>query len=59
MKKKSCFFIVNGRLNGLTPAGERIYEYALKITEQHEEMQEVVRLESLKQKGTIRIGLPL
>ena len=31
----------------------------LKLRFQHEEMQEVVRLESLKQKGTIRIGLPL
>lgn len=48
----------NGRLHSLTSAGERIYQYALKIMEQHEEMQEVVRLESLKQKGTIRIGLP-
>lgn len=57
-KEILLFYRKNGRLNGLTPAGERIYEYALKITEQHEEMQEVVRLESLKQKGTIRIGLP-
>lgn len=48
----------NGRLHSLTPAGERIYQFALTITEQHEEMEEVVRLESLKQKGTIRIGLP-
>ncbi len=48
----------NGRLHSLTSAGERLYQFALTITEQHEEMQEVVRLESLKQKGTIRIGLP-
>lgn len=48
----------NGRLHSLTPAGERIYQFALTITEQYEEMEEVVRLESLKQKGTIRIGLP-
>ena len=30
----------------------------MQITELHEDMEEVVRLESLKQKGTIRIGLP-
>lgn len=48
----------NGRLHSLTPAGERIYQFALSITQQHEEMEEVVRLESLKQKGSIRIGIP-
>lgn len=48
----------NGRLHSLTRAGELIYQYALRITEQHEEMQEVIRIEGLKQRGTIRIGLP-
>ena len=48
----------NGRLHSLTSAGERIYQFALSITKQYEEMEEAVRLESLKQKGTIRIGLP-
>ncbi len=48
----------NGRLQSLTSAGKRLYQYALSITELYEEMEEVVRLESLKQKGTIRIGLP-
>lgn len=47
-----------GRLNSLTRAGEMIYQYALQIVKQHEEMQEMVRVEGLKQKGTIRIGLP-
>lgn len=48
----------NGRLHSLTSAGERLYQFALSITELYEEMEEVVRLEALKQKGTIRIGLP-
>lgn len=48
----------NGRLFSLTRAGEKIYKYALKIISQYEEMEEMVRIESLKQKGTIRIGLP-
>lgn len=47
-----------GRLHSLTRAGEVIYQYALQIVKQHEEMQEIVRVEGLKQKGTIRIGLP-
>lgn len=47
-----------GRLHRLTRAGEIIYQYAIQITKQYEEMQEIVRLEGLKQKGTIRIGLP-
>lgn len=47
-----------GRLHSLTKAGERIYQYALQITRLHEEMQEVVRREAMKQRGTIRIGLP-
>ena len=57
-KELTLFNRKNGRLQSLTPAGERIYQSALEITELHEQMEEVVRLESLKQKGTIRIGLP-
>ncbi|GBG93886.1 LysR family transcriptional regulator [Ligilactobacillus salitolerans] len=48
----------NKRLYSLTRAGEKIYEFALKIVDQYEEMEEMVRIESLKQKGTIRIGMP-
>ena len=48
----------NGRLEELTPSGKKVYAYALKIVKMHEEMQETVRKESAKQKGTIRIGLP-
>lgn len=47
-----------GRLSSLTRAGEKIYEYGLRIIAQYEEMEEMVRIESLKQKGTIRIGIP-
>lgn len=52
------FIRKNGRLEELSASGNRIYEYALKIVRLHEEMQETVRKESAKQKGTIRIGLP-
>lgn len=48
----------NGRLHSLTRAGELVYQYALRITQQYEEMQETIRVEGLKQGGTIRIGLP-
>lgn len=47
-----------GRLSSLTRAGEKIYEYGLRIIAQYEKMEEMVRIESLKQKGTIRIGIP-
>lgn len=48
----------NGRLVSLTTAGDEIYKYAIEISELHEEMQETVRIEALKQHGTIRLGLP-
>lgn len=48
----------NGRFASLTAAGEKIYKYALEISELHEEMQEMVRIEALKQHGTIRFGVP-
>lgn len=48
----------NGRLDGLTESGERIYRYAQDIVSKAFEMQEVIQRESSRQKGTIRIGLP-
>lgn len=48
----------NGRLDGLTESGERIFRYAQDIVTKADEMQEVILRESSKQKGTIRIGLP-
>lgn len=48
----------NGRLAELSASGEKVYDYAKKIVALHEEMQEMVREESDKQKGTVRIGLP-
>lgn len=48
----------NGRLEDLTSSGKKIYQYALKIIELNNEMQELVRKESARQKGTIRIGIP-
>lgn len=52
------FIRKNGRLAELSASGEKVYEYAKKIIALHEEMQEMVREESNKQKGTVRIGLP-
>ncbi|AQS53783.1 HTH-type transcriptional regulator GltC [Jeotgalibaca dankookensis] len=52
------FIRKNSRLEELSPSGQKVYEYAQKIVSMYEEMQEMVRKESAKQKGTIRIGLP-
>lgn len=52
------FYRQHGRLRELTPCGEKYYQYALDITQLHIEMHEMVRRESLKKKGTIRIGIP-
>lgn len=52
------FYRKNGRLKELTPSGQRVYEAALSIVSQHNQMQELIRKEASKQRGTIRIGLP-
>jgi DNA-binding transcriptional LysR family regulator len=52
------FIRKNGRLDGLTASGKRIYKFALDIVSMHEEMEDTIRKEAAKQKGTIRIGLP-
>ncbi|MGX6961964.1 LysR family transcriptional regulator [Vagococcus xieshaowenii] len=54
----TLFYRKNGRLESLTPSGEKLYTYAQEITQLHEQMNEMVRKEAAKQKGTIRIGLP-
>ncbi|MGX7030215.1 LysR family transcriptional regulator [Vagococcus zengguangii] len=54
----TLFYRKNGRLDSLTPSGEKLYAYAQQITKLHEQMNEMVRKEAAKQKGTIRIGLP-
>ncbi|MBD3948723.1 LysR family transcriptional regulator [Tuanshanicoccus lijuaniae] len=48
----------NGRLENLTSAGAKFYDYAQEIVRQYDEMLEMIRKESAKQKGTIRIGIP-
>lgn len=48
----------NGRFEELTPSGKLLYEYAVEIVAKYEEMKAMIRRESLKQKGTIRIGIP-
>lgn len=48
----------NGRLDGLTESGEKIYRYAQEITQKSIEMEELVKREASKQKGTIRLGVP-
>lgn len=52
------FIRKNGRLDGLTSSGKRVYRYALDIVDMHKEMEDTIRKEAAKQKGTIRIGLP-
>lgn len=52
------FYRKNGRLDSLTPSGEKLYAYAQELTQLHQKMNQMVRKEAAKQKGTIRIGLP-
>lgn len=54
----TLFYRKNGRLDSLASSGEKLYAYAQEITKLHEQMNEMVRKEAAKQKGTIRIGLP-
>lgn len=48
----------NGRLESLTSAGQKIYQHAQRIVALYDEMEETVRRESARQRGTIRIGIP-
>lgn len=52
------FIRKNGRLDELSASGQIYYEYAKKIIIIHKEMEEMVRKEADRQRGTIRIGLP-
>lgn len=52
------FIRKNGRLDGLTSSGKRVYKYALDIVSMHKAMEDMIRKEAAKQKGTVRIGLP-
>ena len=54
----NLFYRKNGRLEELTPSGTMLYQYALDMLKLHDEMKGMLRKESSKQKGTIRIGLP-
>lgn len=47
----------NGRLVGLTPSGEKIYQYALEIVRMQNRMQEIIQEEAHVQKGTINVGV--
>lgn len=48
----------NGRLDGLTEAGELVFQYSSEIVGRYEEMQNMIQQESAKQQGTIRLGVP-
>ncbi|UUX33421.1 LysR family transcriptional regulator [Fundicoccus culcitae] len=48
----------NGRLSGLTESGQKIYQYSKEIMEKVEELDQLVRREASKQKGTVRLGVP-
>lgn len=48
----------NGRLQGLSPAGENFYYNAIELIKHHEEMMESLRDASSKMKGKIKIGIP-
>ena len=48
----------NGRLSDLTQAGEQIYQFALRMVDQYEELDKIIRAESSRQKRTVRLGIP-
>lgn len=52
------FYRKNGRLEALTPSGKRMYDSALEIVESYDNMRNMIKNESSKQKGTIRVGMP-
>lgn len=47
----------NGRLIGLTPSGERVYNYALEILRMQNRLIQIITEESAVQKGTVNIGV--
>lgn len=47
----------NGRLTGLTPSGEKLYEQAMEIVGKHEDLHEMLKQEAQIQQGTIRLGI--
>lgn len=48
----------NGRLDGLTEAGEKVLRFSQDILAKYEEMELAIQNESAKQQGTIRLGIP-
>lgn len=48
----------NGRLDGLTEAGEKVLRFSQEILAKYEEMESAIQNESAKQQGTIRLGIP-
>lgn len=48
----------NGRLDGLTEAGEKILSQVKIILARYEELEIIIQNESAKQQGTIRLGIP-
>lgn len=54
----SLFHRKNGRLDGLTEAGEKILHRVKDILARYEELDIVIQNESAKQQGTIRLGIP-
>lgn len=52
----SLFKRKNGRIVGFTSAGRKIYQAALEVNHKYEEFISVIEKESLRQKGTFRLG---
>ncbi|MGL5434265.1 MAG: LysR family transcriptional regulator [Lachnospiraceae bacterium] len=52
------FFRVNGRLHGLTAAGELFYNACLDISSRYDHMMEQVRQVSESEKSKVTIGIP-
>lgn len=57
-EKVYLFKRYKGRLDGLTPAGERFYVNAEHIIGEYENMMDDLREDSVQVKGKIRIGIP-
>lgn len=57
-EKVQLFKRKNGRLAGLTPAGENFYNNAISVLDHHAGMLKELREHSTTVKGSVRIGIP-
>jgi len=57
-EKVLLFYRVNGRLGGLTSAGQLFYDACVDITRRYDDMMEQVRMVSHSEKRKVKLGIP-